>query len=267
MAACVPVLCIDKSLAVSWFCAACQDDLRIAACQWAVEIFNSAIQSHYKQLSPIILAMCRSDREDVAQEGAAEVMARWLFHGMFEKELAACRQGSAANRRGVAHVAAEFLAKDAYTGRCKAILSSIFDDPESTVRAEAATLFARKEVLRLPGMAEFVNKFIRSAAFRDDPRWLLLGYSDYGNSLIPHTDSLFAISEVISGPLVERTRGGIATDLGLDVTYLPPLLLRLYEQAQDEAMPDVQNKCLDAWDLLFEHRVGMTRDLTKALDR
>ena len=44
--ACVPVLRIDKDLAVSWFCAAVSDDLRIAACEWAVEIFNSAIQSH-----------------------------------------------------------------------------------------------------------------------------------------------------------------------------------------------------------------------------
>ena len=115
--ACVPVLRIDKDLAVSWFCAACQDDLRIAACEWAVEIFNSAIQSHDKQLSPIILAMCRSDRDDVAQEGAEEVTARWLFHGMFEKELAACRRGSAANRRGVAQVAAALLAKGYLHGK------------------------------------------------------------------------------------------------------------------------------------------------------
>ena len=84
-------------------------------------------------------------------------------------------------------------------------------------------------------MAEFVNKFIRSAAFMDDPTWLLLAYDGHPDSLIPHTDSLFAICEVLSGPLVERTRG-FATDLGHDVTYVPPLLLRLYEQAQDQGM-------------------------------
>ena len=105
--------------------------------------------------------------------------------------------------------------------------------------------------------------FIRSAAFADDPTWLLLAYNDYPGSLIPHADSLFAISEVLSGPLVERTRG-FTTDLGHDVMYVPPLLLRLYEQAQDQAMPGVQNKCLDAWDLLFENRVGMTRDLNES---
>ena len=145
--------------------------------------------------------------DDVAQEGAEEVTARWLFNGMFEKELAACRRGSAANRRGVAQVAAELLEKDAYTGRCKEILLSLFDDPDATRCALDTKVFARKEVLGLPGMAEFVNKFIRSAAFMDDPTWLLLAYDGYPDSLIPHTDSLFAICEVLSGPLVEPNTG------------------------------------------------------------
>jgi len=118
--------------------------LRIAACEWAVEIFNSAIQSHDKQLSPIVLAMCRSDRDEVAQEGAEEVTARWLFHGMFENELAACRHGSAANRRGVAHIAAAFLAKDTYTERCREMLSSLFNDSDAKVRTEVAKIIRQK---------------------------------------------------------------------------------------------------------------------------
>lgn len=264
--ACVPVLRIDKNLAVSWFCNACEGDLRVAACDWAVEIFNSAIQSHEKQLSPIILAMCQSEDADVAQEGAEEVTARWLFFGMFEEHLAACKCGSAATRRGVVHIAAAFLTKDIYTDRCRDLLLEFLDDSDATVRSEAARVFAKKDVLRLPAMATFVKRFVNSAAFAEAPRWLLLGLHDHTDRLIPYADSLLAICEVLSGPLVEHTRG-FATALGHDVRHVPPLLLRLYEQAQDEEMPSVQNKCLDAWDILFEHRVGMIRDLTKALDR
>ena len=84
----------------------------------------------------------------MAQEGAEEVTARWLFHGMFEKGLIVCRHGSVANRRGVAHVAAEFLARDTYTERCREILLSLLDDPDTKVRAAAARVFARKEVLK-----------------------------------------------------------------------------------------------------------------------
>ena len=50
--ACLPVLRFDRDLAVSWFCAACQDDLRIASCKWAVGIFNRhcrPITSNYRR--------------------------------------------------------------------------------------------------------------------------------------------------------------------------------------------------------------------------
>lgn len=171
-----------------------------------------------------------------------------------------------AARRGVARVAVELLVNEAFTEKCSEILLPFFDDPDQAVRAETVKVFGRDGVLRLPGMANLVSGFIKSAAFATGATWLLLRFGEYPDSLIPHADSLLAICQMLSGPLAEQSRG-FATDLGHAASYVPPLLLRLYEQAQDEAMLDVQDKCLDAWDLLFEHRVGMIRDLAKALDR
>ena len=173
---CVALLRIDKDLAVNWFCTACKGDVRIAACHGAVQLFNYAIKSHYEHLSPIILGMCESDRDEVAEEGAEEVTARWLFHGMFAKELDECKKGGPPLRKGVAQVAARFLNDERYSDRCKGLLLTLFGDPESTVRDQAARAFATEKVLSQPGMPDFVAKFIKSPAFADDPTWLLRPY-------------------------------------------------------------------------------------------
>ena len=46
---------------------------------------------------------------------------------------------------------------------------------------------------------------------------------------------------------------------------LLPILLRISEQAQDAGDVETLNRCLDAWDLLFENKIGMTRDLTRSM--
>lgn len=103
--ACLPVLNFDRDQAVAWFCAASRDDLRVPASRAGVYFFNCCMKSHERRLAPIIRRMITADSEEVVQEGAEEIAARWLFHGMFEEELSACCQGSIPQRKGVAEVA------------------------------------------------------------------------------------------------------------------------------------------------------------------
>ena len=104
----LPLLNIDKDLAVSWFSKACSEDLRVAASPRAVAFFNFTITSHTNHIAPIIRRMVASPLNDVAQEGAEEVTARWLFHDMFTEELGICRNGSTSQRKGIAQVASQF---------------------------------------------------------------------------------------------------------------------------------------------------------------
>ena len=102
--ACLATVQISKDLAVELFCRACEEELRVAASRMAVYMFNTAMHTHSGLLSPIVGQTLKSQLQDVAREGAAEVTARWLFHGMFEHELAECKGGSVAHRKGVAQV-------------------------------------------------------------------------------------------------------------------------------------------------------------------
>lgn len=262
----LPMLNIDKDLTVSLFLQACKDDLRVSACRYAVYYFNCCIQSHTRELSPIVINMVNSNIDEVAEEGAKEVCARWLFHGLFEEELNRCKNGSIAHSKGIAEVASAFLTKEEHTEKCKDLLLPLFNDENADVRQKARHTFHNNvESLKISGIQSFIQKFIKSQAFRDDPTGILYTFKEYPESLESFADSIFTICEEFAGPLAELSRD-ISQGIGHDASEITPLLLRLYEQSK-ENNPDIADKCLGAWDILFENRIGYTRDMTKAIEQ
>jgi hypothetical protein len=263
--ACMPLLNMDKDLAVSLFLQACKDDLRVAACRYAVYYFNSCMQSHTDALSPIVIQMFGSNIDEIAEEGAEEICARWLFHGLFETELNKCRLGSSAHRKGIAQVASHFITENDYTQRCKELLLPLLNDTDADVRQKVRHTFHNNvELLKLPGIQPFIQSFIRSQAFRDDPTGILFSFDKFPEPLAPFADSIFVLCEEFTGPLAELSRD-VSQGIAHDVSQVVSLLLRLYDQAK-EHYPTIVAKCLDAWDILFENRIGQAREMTRAID-
>lgn len=264
--ACMPLLNIDKDLAVKFFLESCKDDLRVAACRYAVYYYNCCIKSHPDKLSPVIIQMFNSNKDEIAEKGAEEICARWLFLGLFEKELNQCKGGSVAQRKGIAQVTSHFITKEEYTERCKDLLLPLFNDENADVRQKTRNAFYNKvESLKLSGVQPFIQSFIRSQAFRDDPTGILYTFKKYPESLESFADSIFAICEEFAGPLAELSRD-VSQGIAHDASNITSLLLRLYEQSK-EHHPNIADKCLDAWDILFENRIGHTRDMTKAIEQ
>lgn len=262
----LPVLNINEDCAIGLFLKASENDLRIAASPTAVHFFNKAFQSHFELLAPIVRRMLGSPYEDVVQEGSMEVTARWIFNGFFTEELNICSNGSISQRKGVARIAAHFASHVSYSDKCRDLLLPFFKDSDKAVRDEVQKAFRDNQILQIPNSVAFIKMYIQSQCFIDDPSPLLYTLQDHQGSLIPFAELIFSICNVFSGPLKDQSRD-ISTHIAADVYQLPPLLLRLYEQAQDQGNRDISNACLDMWDLLFEKRVGMTRELTKAIEQ
>jgi len=262
----LPILNIDKDLAVTWFCKACVDDLRVAASPRAVLFFNYTITSHFNKIAPLIKDMVYSPIEEVSQEGAEEVAARWLFHDMFREELAECRNGTIPQRKGIAQVASHFLSDRNYTVQCQEILFPLLDDPEKDVRAETSNMFRVNVLTNEPVNIEFLKSYIRSRAFIDHPSRIVYSLTEFPGSLIPFAEIIFVLCEVFSTTLREKSRE-IGSRVPHTVSEVSSLLLRLYEQSQNSANAQIANRCLDIWDMLFENRVGMTRELTTAIEK
>jgi hypothetical protein len=262
----LPILNIDKDQAVAWFCEACENDLRVAASPRGVLVFNVTVTSHFDQVAPVIRAMVRSPLDEVSQEGTEEVTARSLFHGLFEQELTECREDTIPHRKGVAQIAAHFLNDKKYSVRCQELLLPLLDDPEKEVRAETRSIFRSKAFPNQSISKEFLKIYIRSKAFADDPVWMVNDLRDFPDSLVPLAEIIFAICEVFSTTLREKSRE-IGSRVPHTVSDVCSVLLRLYEQSQASSNAEIANRCLDIWDMLFENRVGIIRELTRAIEK
>jgi hypothetical protein len=260
----MPVLNINKVLAVNWFCQACNDDLRIAASPRALLFFNYSFNSHAEQITPLVQAMINSPLEEVAQEGAEEATARWLFQNLFEDELKSCRNGTIPQRKGVAQVAAHFLQDEKYFARCQDLLTPLINDPDGEVRKEAAKMARNPNFLKTVTNRNFLHTYINSKAYIDNSSSIVYDLKEFSGSLLPLSEIIFDICKIFSTTLLEKTRDASLHILH-SVSEIYSVLLRLYEQAQDNAV--IRDRCLDIWDMLFENRVGMVQELTKVIEK
>ncbi len=260
-----PVLNIDKDLAVHWFCKVCRDDLRVAASPRALRFFNYIVPSHIDQVGPIIQEMAFSPSDEVSFEGARQVTAWWLLHGFFEKEFAACCEGTVSQRKGVANGAAVLLQDKKYSQQCQKLLRKLMNDPDKEVRNELRGIFRNKELITDTEYTAFVKDYINSQAFADDPDQFVWSLKDLAGSLILVADAIFAVCEAFSSTLQEKTRD-IGSGYPQMASEMSSILLRLYEQAQGERNTQVTSRCLDIWDLLFENRLSPVLKLTTSIE-
>jgi hypothetical protein len=261
---CVPILNIDKDFAIACFERIASHDLRAAASRHGTYFFNSGMQSHHEQLARVVRQMIKDDRDDVATRGACEVAARWLFNDFFVPEVESCMTGRASLRKGLAQIAVHFVAKPEYIEKCQRIIRSLQDDEDKEVRQIIARVAHDASILAIPGGIKLMSSFIGSRAFQDDPDAILYALSEYSGDLVPFSGVLFSICDQLVGPLRDASRDP-RTSVMNDVSQFVPILLRLYEQAEDAAHVEVASRCLDCLDAMFGQRIGVTREIAQLI--
>lgn len=189
--ACLPIWNIDRPLAVSWFLTIVTNDLRPACGRYAQRFCNCAFPAFAEQLTPLMHSMCDSQVPEIANEGAQEATARWLFFGLFDGLVAKCRSGSEPQREGVAAIVAQFVRDDKYAEKCWPILRELCEDGSNDVRQKVVQALHDERILCTPGTAEFLKSFLVTQAFDDDPGSLFDALQDHPGSLIPFAELIF----------------------------------------------------------------------------
>ncbi len=261
----LPLINLDKNQAVKWFCLACVDDLRVAASPRAREFLNYTIESHFAEIGPLIRKMISSDLSDVAKEGATEVAARWLFYGFFEQELKICLSGTIPQRQGVAIIASQFFHHEKYLLKCQNLLKPLLNDPDKEVRGELHGLYHKIESLEDPQIKPFLVEYIHSQSFIDSSDRFVYYLKETEGSIIFLADTIITMYEVFSSALKKESRE-MWSHFPHTISESLPLLLRLYEQALAIGNKEIVNRCLDSWDILYENRVGIVRNLSKLIE-
>lgn len=255
---CLPVWNTNRTLAVQWFLALAQSDLRLACSRAAQRFCNNAFPDYADQLTPLVESMCQSSIDDISAEGASEATARWLFYDIFVDLVAKCRNGSDAQRLGVTTIAARFVHDQKYAAKCWPILIQACDDPCSKVREQASRALHSERILEIPGYQSFLNRLLATRAFEDDPDCLIDAFQGYAGQLTPFAELIAALAmraiEIIRDPDREPVRR-----LPLIDRHLTTVILRLYEQASGNAA--VRDRCLDMIDEMLKRRVASALSL------
>jgi len=264
---CLPVLNHEPERAVELFLRVCETEDAVLACRAVSEFLSYALLRFPEKLEPLVRRMATSANGEAARLGAQWVTLDWLHRGGMDDLLhESALNGSANQRKGVAEVAAQSIADEQLLAGCVELLPLFFDDSDPQVR-EAVSAFLRQDrVLTKEQISKMAGAYVVSQAFRDDPADLLEALRRHDGSLVPFADVVFAVCHEFMGPLATGARD-LREGLAYDVTLIPPLLLRLYEQAEQSGRRELQGRCLDSWDGLLRARLGGVRDLMAALDR
>ena len=266
VAACLPVINIDRDLAVDCFLEAIKGPEAVLATDAVERFMRYTYRTHLVRLLPTIDRMTVSGTAEVAKMGARFASAAYLVDGEVREKFEECVGGTFAQRKGVAEVAASLLGKDEFAEQARTTLLRLADDEDEEVARVVARSFEKLDLKYVAKDREAWRHFAQSKAFQADPTYLLQALEKQSGDLSPFAECLLAAGTTFAEELAERARDRSQT-ISMDAQrYLLPLLLRLYEQTKER---DLQTnfRCLDLWDRLLERRVGSVMGLTRELDR
>ena len=263
--ACLPILNVNRDLAVELFLAACTGPDEMLATRRVSEFVRYSLWSHHGQLGPLLRRMAQSSILEVATAGAAWLTVVSLDDRIPRSEADALARGTPEQRKGVARAAAYNCGDSADVSRCVELLGGLIDDPDEKVREQAGEFLRQTGVLRSPDGRRLAGQFVGSREFGRHPSWLVDALRRHPDSLIPLAPVIESVCVRVAGDLTDPTRreqlqGGYALD------RFVPLILRLYEQAEQVGDTRLRTACLDWWDRLLEARMGGAAQVLGELD-
>jgi len=261
----IPILNTDRDRAVELFLSACDGSEAILGAWRVSEFIRCAQWSHYSQMEPLLQQMANSSLPAVATAGAIWVTNGWLSDQAKWEDIEPYVYGSSAQRLGVATAAAHNCHEPTLSARCCELLSVLMDDPDVGVQDRLTEFLRQVDVLRQPAMRPVAIRFASSLGFARHPSWLIESLRSHPESLIPLAPVFEAICDRLVTDLASVSRSRV-NRIGFDLARFVPLVLRLYEQAEQVRDWRLRDACLDWWDRLLEARMGGTGQLLGELD-
>jgi hypothetical protein len=263
--ACLPILNGDRNLAVNLFLATCNGPDDILASRWVSEFIRYTLWSHQKELTPLLRRMAESSTPAVATKGAVWLTAGSLDDRFPHQDVDRLACGTPAQRRGVARAAAHNCGNPKRLVRCVELLGQLIDDSDEGVRKEAGEFVRQDGLLRSAEGRQLASAFVAGREFGREPMGMVEALRRHTDSLIPLAPVMKAVCLRVAGDLSDLTKraelqGGYALD------RFVPLILRLYEQAEQVSDGILRSDCLDCWDQLLEARMGGTAQILGELD-
>ena len=256
----IAVLRFDRDLAVELFRKLCNTEDALLRTPFIERFMYFALQTHFKELVPILERMVNSQIPDVASTGARQSCLAALDLPEAAAIADLCMGGSESQRVGAAQVMAANIKVATCRSFCEDALVSMFNDPNEDVRSEAANCFRRFEGDDLGGYEHLIAQFVLSDAFPKN-RFPLLIALERTTAKLPEV-TLSACERFIE--VAGLAAGDISTREAGDADTVIKLTLRTYQQSSDDS---IRARSLDLIDKLMEFGAYGIHGALEEIDR
>jgi transcription initiation factor TFIIIB Brf1 subunit/transcription initiation factor TFIIB len=199
------------------------------------------LREHFEELRPIVERMLRSTIPEVSRAGARLASLAALHHDSAANLVGEAMSGTAAQRRGVAEVAAANIGHAECRTWCEPRLLQLFSNADAKVRGEAASCFRHLEKEPLEAYEDLIMAFCESAAYQEDSFSIL-------HMLEDSVHRLPGITCIVCEKFLDRFSDeakDMRTHRAGDSHTVVKLIFRTYHQHQQD---DWAGRCLDLID-------------------
>lgn len=256
-----PIMNFDREHATNWFFNLASKDLRIVAHPYAYNLFYYLFESNEELIKKTVLLMYHADYEDVSEIGARHVVNLNVLFNCFEEIVFDHKhvRKTKSQKQGILEVAIQLLKNNKFHDKCKKIVELFLDD--DNLSNLYSRIFCASSV-SVDEDLEFILKIVTAKA----NRLLMHRFVDFLNENDPPIEGFKDIILGMCQNIVQNTQGetkDVSSELFGIAPELSRLIALLYDKTQDNF--EVNQQCLDMWDIMFESRIGTVRELSQSI--
>ena len=255
-----PIMNIDRKTATNWFFNLERKDIRIVAHPYAYNLFYNLFQDNEESIKKTVLQMYRSEYEDVSEVGARHVANMNLLYGCFEDIVFQDTKKTKVQKQGILKVAIDLLKHQEFHDKCKMIIELFLEDEENFSNSYSQILY--RGSVSVEEDLEFIVKIVTAKA----NRLMMHCFVDFINENDPPVEGFKDIILGMCQNIMQNTEGEV-NDIRSELYGIAPelskLIASLYDRTQGNF--EVNQQCLDMWDLMFGNHIGTVRELSQSI--
>ena len=255
-----PIMNFDRKQATKWFFELANKDIRIVAHPYAYNLFYHLYEANKDLIKKTVLLMYYSEYEDVSEIGARHIANMNLIFGCFENIIFdKYVEKTKMQKQEILDVAIQLLKNREFHDKCKKIIELFLDD--DNLSNSYSRIFYGESVSSDEDL-KFIIKIVTSKANRR----LMHSFVNYLNETDPPVEGFKDIILGMCKNLVQNAQGetkDISSELFGIAPELSRLIALLYDRTQGNF--EVNQQCLDMWDMMFESRIGTVRELSQSI--
>jgi hypothetical protein len=258
---CVYVLMnVDNKIATKYFFKLAKKDIRIIAHPNAYSLFYYLFNDNTESIKDLVYEMYNSEFEDVSKTGARHIANMNLLFGCFEDIIFCSKKKTKKQKEGIIDVAIDLFKVDEFHDKAKKIIEHYLDDEE-----DLSALYASLIYNKLVNVEEDLDLIIKLIATSINKRMMHYFISYLNEVDVP----IEGFKEIIFGMCnnIVKSSQAEVNDIRSELYGIAPdlssLIAILYDKSQNNF--EINQQCLDLWDVMFENRIGTVRELSLSI--